>query len=155
MTGEQGLGFITHGRAGPQRVGALVDVYRDAIKTANPVGKFIHDRVAVDTLVFCDENGRRARERGAEAAAEHQRENSTSFGRFWAGISEDSVPEEYKHHYQRYKRSATQQSEITRRTSWNPAGFASATPIRASSLSRSSRPWEFGRICADPPGGAP
>ena len=54
MTGEQGLGFITHGRAGPQRVGALVDVYRDAIKIANPVGKFIHDRIAVDTLVFCD-----------------------------------------------------------------------------------------------------
>lgn len=127
-TGEQGLGFITHGRAGPQRVGALVDVYRDAIKTANPVGKFIHDRVAVDTLVFCDENGPRARERGAEAAAEQQRENSTSFGRFWAGISEDSVPEEYKHHYQRYKRSATQQSEITPENIVESGGFCVGNP---------------------------
>ena len=128
MTGEQGLGFITHGRAGPERVGALIDTYREAIKNANPVGKFVHDRVAVDTLCFCDENGQRARQRGAEAASEHQRENSTSFGRFWAGISEDSVPEEYKHHYNRYRRSANQQSEITPESMLESGGYCVGNP---------------------------
>ena len=112
-TGEQGLGFITHGRGGPERVGVLIDIYREAIKKASPVGKFVHDRVAVDTLCFCDEDDRRARQRGAEAALEQMQENSTGFGRFWAGISEDSVPEEYKHHYQRYQRSASQPGEVT------------------------------------------
>ena len=128
MTGDQGLGFITHGRAGPERVGALIDVYKEAIKTANPIGKYIHDRVVVDTLCFCDENGERARQRGAEAAAEQARENSTSFGRFWAGISEDSVPEEYKHHYNRYRRSATQQDEVTPESMLASGGYCVGDP---------------------------
>ena len=113
MTGEQGLGFITHGRGGPERVGELVHIYREAIKGAHPVGKYVHDRVAVDTLVFCDEDEGRARQRGAEAALEQMQENSTGFDRFWAGISEESVPEEYKHHYQRYQRSANQAGQVT------------------------------------------
>ena len=91
MTGEQGLGFITHGRAGPERVGTFIDIYKEALKDANPVGKFINDRLVVDTFCYCDEDGEQARQRGTQAAAEQLKENSTSFSRFWAGISEDRL----------------------------------------------------------------
>ena len=123
MTGEQGLGFITHGRAGPERAGTLIDIYKEALKEASPVGKFINDGVVVDTFCFCDEDGARARQRGTLAAQEQIKENSTSFSRFWGGISEDSIPKEYQHHYRRYQRSATQLNEIYPRESVGNRGI--------------------------------
>ena len=128
MTGDQGLGFITHGKAGPERVGALIDIYKEAIKEATPVGQYINNRVVVDTLCFCDEDGETARQRGTEAAAEQLKENSTSFARFWTGISEDSVPEEYKHHYQRYLRGATQQTDVTTESLLATGGYCMGDP---------------------------
>ena len=128
MTGEQGLGFITHGRAGPERVGTLIDIYKEALKEASPVGKFINDGVVVDTFCFCDEDGARARQRGTLAAQEQIRENSTSFSRFWGGISEDSIPKEYQHHYRRYQRSATQLNEITPESLLETGGYCMGDP---------------------------
>ncbi len=128
MTGEQGLGFITHGRAGPERVGALIDIYKEAVKGANPVGKYINDGVVVDTLCFCDEDGARARQRGTQAAEEQLRDNSTNFAQFWGGISEDSVPPEYLHHYRRYQRGATHQTEVTPESLLATGGYCMGDP---------------------------
>ena len=128
MTGEEGLGFITHGKAGPESVGRLVAIYKEALKEASPVGKFINDGVVVDTFCFCDEDGARARQRGTVAAEEQIRENSTSFSRFWGGISEDSIPKEYQHHYRRYQRSATQSSEVTAESLLATGGYCMGDP---------------------------
>ena len=128
MAGEQGLGFITHGRPGAERVGTLIASYKEAIKGAHPVGKSINDQVVVDTFCFCDENGAWARERGAEGAVAQMAENRASFARFWSGISEDSVPEEYKHHYRRFQTSSAQPGEMTPESLLQTGGYCIGDP---------------------------
>lgn len=52
-----------------EEIAARVQVYRDAIKDAVPVGKFVNNQVALFTFVHCAESEAKARENGAAAAA--------------------------------------------------------------------------------------
>ena len=128
MAGEQGLGFMTHGKPGPERVGMLIDVYKDAIKDANPVGKFINNQVVVDNFCFCDENGQRARERGTVGAVEQIAEVRSTRSQYWAGIPEDSIPPEYRHHYRRVQSDPMQQTAVTTESLLNTGGYCFGDP---------------------------
>jgi hypothetical protein len=44
IAGKLGIGCLIHGKAGPERVGKYINTYKQAIKEAEPVGKFINGR---------------------------------------------------------------------------------------------------------------
>ena len=38
-----------------------INTYKEALKNAQPVGKFVNDKVVVSSIGFCDENKQRTR----------------------------------------------------------------------------------------------
>lgn len=78
-----------------------INIYREAIKTAQSVGKFINNKVVVSSIGFCDENKQRARERGAEIAAWNVNIRLKNYAKGWEGVDLGKVPADYKHHVRR------------------------------------------------------
>jgi alkanesulfonate monooxygenase SsuD/methylene tetrahydromethanopterin reductase-like flavin-dependent oxidoreductase (luciferase family) len=60
--GKLGLGVICFTGGSPEKMKALVDVYKEAIKDADPVGDYINDNVAITTSFMCLEDGDAARD---------------------------------------------------------------------------------------------
>jgi alkanesulfonate monooxygenase SsuD/methylene tetrahydromethanopterin reductase-like flavin-dependent oxidoreductase (luciferase family) len=67
--GELGIGCLCNVLGQYDAVSRRIDVYKEALKTAQPVGRFINDKIVVSSIGFCDENKQRPRERGAEIAS--------------------------------------------------------------------------------------
>ena len=59
--GEMGLGVLCFNLAGYGQMAERIQMYRDGLKHAHPVGKFINDQVAALCLVHCGEDGEEAR----------------------------------------------------------------------------------------------
>jgi alkanesulfonate monooxygenase SsuD/methylene tetrahydromethanopterin reductase-like flavin-dependent oxidoreductase (luciferase family) len=55
--GKMGLGVLCFTGGTPEKMKALVDVYKEAIKDADPVGEFVNDNVAITTSFLCLEDG--------------------------------------------------------------------------------------------------
>jgi alkanesulfonate monooxygenase SsuD/methylene tetrahydromethanopterin reductase-like flavin-dependent oxidoreductase (luciferase family) len=55
--GQMGLGVLCFTGGTPEKMKALVDVYKEAIKDADPVGEFVNDNVAITTSFLCLEDG--------------------------------------------------------------------------------------------------
>jgi alkanesulfonate monooxygenase SsuD/methylene tetrahydromethanopterin reductase-like flavin-dependent oxidoreductase (luciferase family) len=55
--GKMGLGVLCFTGGTPERMKALVDIYKEAIKDADPVGEFVNDNVAITTSFLCLEDG--------------------------------------------------------------------------------------------------
>jgi alkanesulfonate monooxygenase SsuD/methylene tetrahydromethanopterin reductase-like flavin-dependent oxidoreductase (luciferase family) len=51
--GKMGLGVLCFTGGSPERMKPLIDVYKEAIKDADPVGEFVNDNVAVTTSFMC------------------------------------------------------------------------------------------------------
>jgi alkanesulfonate monooxygenase SsuD/methylene tetrahydromethanopterin reductase-like flavin-dependent oxidoreductase (luciferase family) len=114
IAGELGIGCLIHGKAGPERVGKYIGTYKEAIKQARPVGKFINDHVVADIAAYCDENDQRAREKGAEWAASDALADAARHGKYWEGVSEQDVPPDYVHHFRAGQRRASMtRSDVT------------------------------------------
>lgn len=63
-----------------EEIAARVQVYRDAISEAEPVGEFINNQVALFTFVHCAETDQKAKDNGAAAAAAwYSNQNFTLF----------------------------------------------------------------------------
>ena len=45
---------------------SYVNTYKEAIKQAEPAGKFVNEQVVADILAYCGENDLRARKQGAQ-----------------------------------------------------------------------------------------
>jgi alkanesulfonate monooxygenase SsuD/methylene tetrahydromethanopterin reductase-like flavin-dependent oxidoreductase (luciferase family) len=58
--GKMGLGVLCFTGGTPEKMKALVDVYKEAIKDADPVGEFVNDNVAITTSFLCLDDGDRA-----------------------------------------------------------------------------------------------
>src|SRR6266567_1753014 len=82
-------------------VAGRINTYKEALKNAQPVGKFINDKVVVSSIGFCDENKQRAKERGAEIAAWNINIRLRNYERGWAGVDTKNVPDSYRHHVRR------------------------------------------------------
>ena len=67
MAGEKGIGTLCFTLGDPEQLGERVDTYKDAIKTAKPVGKFVNDHIGGFTVAYCDENNKKGREIALEA----------------------------------------------------------------------------------------
>jgi len=114
IAGKLGVGCLIHGQGGPQKVASYVNTYKEAIKQAEPVGKFVNDQVVADILAYCDENDRRAREQGAQWIADDVIPDRNRRAKYWEGVSEAEVPSDYLHHFRSaQRRLSTDRSDVT------------------------------------------
>jgi alkanesulfonate monooxygenase SsuD/methylene tetrahydromethanopterin reductase-like flavin-dependent oxidoreductase (luciferase family) len=68
LAGLKGLGLLSFTiGVPPEELAARLQLYRDALRSAKPVGKFVNDRAATFTLVYCDETTAAARATAAES----------------------------------------------------------------------------------------
>ncbi len=54
--GKMGLGVLCFTGGSPEKMAPLVDIYKEAIKDADPVGEFVNDNVAITTSFMCLED---------------------------------------------------------------------------------------------------
>lgn len=59
--GRLGLGVICFTGGSPEKMKRLVDVYKEAINDADPVGDYVNDNVAITTSFMCLDDGDAAR----------------------------------------------------------------------------------------------
>jgi len=62
---RMGLGVLCFTMGGPEAVKPLVEIYKNAIGDAEPVGEFVNDNIMVTTQLLCLEDGQRARDAAA------------------------------------------------------------------------------------------
>jgi alkanesulfonate monooxygenase SsuD/methylene tetrahydromethanopterin reductase-like flavin-dependent oxidoreductase (luciferase family) len=60
--GRLGLGVICFTGGSPERMKRLVEIYKEAVADAQPVGDYVNDNVAIATSFLCLEDGDAARE---------------------------------------------------------------------------------------------
>jgi alkanesulfonate monooxygenase SsuD/methylene tetrahydromethanopterin reductase-like flavin-dependent oxidoreductase (luciferase family) len=101
MAGELGLGCLAQTSVGLERAEKLIGIYKKAIKQAKPVGKFVHNQVAGNTVAFCAEDRRKAFQRGADLIDWYRAQQRIRDSYVWQGFDPAQVPEDYKWHYQR------------------------------------------------------
>ena len=59
--GELGLGVLCFTGGSPERMRQAVEVYKEAVADADPVGEFVNDNIAISTSFMCLEDGDAAR----------------------------------------------------------------------------------------------
>lgn len=65
LAGKMGLGLLTLVvMLDPDEVARRIQLYRDALKNAQPVGSYVNNRAAVFYMVHCAETDKKARECG-------------------------------------------------------------------------------------------
>ena len=96
MAGDLGLGCLVNTLGGTDKTRLLIDAYYDSIENANPVGHFLNKQVVASTIGFCDENGKKAREKGADVASWYLNQSKQRFALEWAGVDPGGVPPEYQ-----------------------------------------------------------
>jgi alkanesulfonate monooxygenase SsuD/methylene tetrahydromethanopterin reductase-like flavin-dependent oxidoreductase (luciferase family) len=111
--GQQGLGCITQSSVGPERTEKLIRIYRQAIETAQPVGKFVHNQVSGSTVAYCAENRRQALARGAELIDWYRAQQRLRDAVVWRGYDPAKVPEDYRWHYERSMADTARQDETS------------------------------------------
>ena len=67
--GEMGLGVLCFNLSGHEQLKERVDIYREAIKHAHPVGSFVNDQVAAMCIIHCGEDDEETRRIGAPEGA--------------------------------------------------------------------------------------
>ena len=99
--GQLGLSCLAMAGGGPDRLGSLISIYREAAKDPSPVGKLVHNRVSASTVAFCAETRREAVERGAELIDWYRHQQSLRDVKVWQEQDASQVPDDYQWHYQR------------------------------------------------------
>jgi len=128
LAGELGVGCLINTRYGPERTETYINTYKEAIKQAKPVGKFINDHVVASTVAFCDENNERARLKGAEWAAEQIAQTRIRNQRDWEGVPEASVPPEYLYHFRRAQHDPVLRPDATPESLLETGGYCLGNP---------------------------
>ena len=126
--GELGIGCLCNVLGQYDAVEKRIGVYKEALKTAQPVGKFINDKVVVSSIGFCNEDKKVCQERGAELAAWNINIRLRNYERGWSGVDTSNVPDDYKHHVRRFEwdpqmRKGTSPEEVL-----NTGRFCVGTP---------------------------
>jgi alkanesulfonate monooxygenase SsuD/methylene tetrahydromethanopterin reductase-like flavin-dependent oxidoreductase (luciferase family) len=101
LTGTMGFGCLVITHRGVERAHKLITIYKDAIRTAEPKGKFIHNHVAANTLAYCGQEREEARARGAELLDWYRNMQRLRDERNWQEVALEEVPEDYKFHLQK------------------------------------------------------
>ena len=90
--GEMGLGVLCFNLAGYGQMKERVDIYREALKHAHPVGPFVTDQVAALCILHCGEDDEETRRVGAPEGAWFVKMAEELYAP-WQGRA---VPESYK-----------------------------------------------------------
>jgi alkanesulfonate monooxygenase SsuD/methylene tetrahydromethanopterin reductase-like flavin-dependent oxidoreductase (luciferase family) len=98
---------------GPQRTERLIQIYRDAIRAAVPVGKFVNNQVTGNTVAYCAEDRRKAVERGAELIDWYRHQQRLRDAIVWQGYEISKLPDTYRWHYQRTLADAARQDDTS------------------------------------------
>ena len=101
LTGNLGMGGLFGAEAGPDRIRALMAIYRDALSTAPGGGAGPGCRAALMTAGFCHEDPHVVENRGTELVAwyiEQQRERARLV---WRDYDPTTVPADYRGYYAR------------------------------------------------------
>lgn len=99
MAGHKGLGMLALSIGEPTRLGGAFNMYREALKDAEPVGDAINNQAAAFTLGLCGDDNHEARQLAADAAKWYyglNREFARDFASDWGSAS--NVPESYKYY---------------------------------------------------------
>jgi alkanesulfonate monooxygenase SsuD/methylene tetrahydromethanopterin reductase-like flavin-dependent oxidoreductase (luciferase family) len=96
IAGAMGIGCLLNAQGGIEKTTRSIAVYREAIKDANPVGKFINNQVMLSIMAHCDENHQRALDRGSEIGAWARNTSRARMAREWEGVDINSVPDDYR-----------------------------------------------------------
>ncbi|MCI0841888.1 MAG: LLM class flavin-dependent oxidoreductase [Chloroflexi bacterium] len=99
--GHQGLGCLTQTSIGTERTEMLVGIYREAIKKAQPIGKFVNNQISGSTVAFCHEDRAKAIERGAQLIDWYREQQRIRDSLVWQGYPAERVPDDYRWHYDR------------------------------------------------------
>jgi alkanesulfonate monooxygenase SsuD/methylene tetrahydromethanopterin reductase-like flavin-dependent oxidoreductase (luciferase family) len=70
---RMGLGVLCFTIGGPESVKPLVELYKNEIARAEPVGDFVNDNIMVTTQLLCLDDGQRARDLGANLGVGYHR----------------------------------------------------------------------------------
>jgi alkanesulfonate monooxygenase SsuD/methylene tetrahydromethanopterin reductase-like flavin-dependent oxidoreductase (luciferase family) len=70
---RMGLGVLCFTLGGIDSVKPLIEIYKKEIQNAEPVGDFVNDNIMVTTQLLCLEDGRRARDLGADLGMGYHR----------------------------------------------------------------------------------
>ena len=106
MTGSLGMGGLFGSEGGPDRVGQLMAIYRDALATGAGRAAGPAPRAALMTAGYCHEDPQTVATRGTELVGwyiEQQRERARLV---WRDYDAASVPEDYRGYYARDQRLA-------------------------------------------------
>ncbi len=126
--GELGIGCLCNVLGQYDAVEKRINIYKEALKTAQPVGQFLNDKVVVSSIGFCDENRQRARERGAEIAAWNINIRLRNYERGWAGVDTKNVPESYRHHVRRFEWDPQMRQGVSAEEVLSTGRFCVGTP---------------------------
>jgi alkanesulfonate monooxygenase SsuD/methylene tetrahydromethanopterin reductase-like flavin-dependent oxidoreductase (luciferase family) len=126
--GELGVGCLCNVLGSYETVEQRLHIYKEALKHATPVGKFLNDQVVVSSIGFCDENRQRAMERGAEIAAWNVNIRLRNYERGWQGVDLASVPQDYKYHVRRFEWDPQMRKGVAPEDVLKTARFCVGTP---------------------------
>jgi alkanesulfonate monooxygenase SsuD/methylene tetrahydromethanopterin reductase-like flavin-dependent oxidoreductase (luciferase family) len=101
LTGKMGFGCLVITHRGAERAQKLISIYKEALHTAEPRGKFVHDCVAANTLAYCGAERQEARRRGAALLDWYRTMQRVREERNWQGIALEEIPEDYRFHVQK------------------------------------------------------
>jgi len=96
VAGEKGLGGLFMSSSGPARTKERIDLYRDALKTAKPVGAEVNSKVGIFIFSFCASDDAAARSIGGPEALWYRQSLAAIFNQEWDRLA--SVPDSYKYH---------------------------------------------------------
>ena len=128
LAGEMGLGCLCNVLGQYETVQERIGIYKEALKTCQPVGKFINDQVVASSSGFCDENKERTRERGAEIAAWNINIRLRNYQRGWSGVDTQNVPDSYRHHVRRIEWDTQMRQGISPEEVLSSGRFCVGTP---------------------------
>jgi alkanesulfonate monooxygenase SsuD/methylene tetrahydromethanopterin reductase-like flavin-dependent oxidoreductase (luciferase family) len=81
MAGRKGLGLLSFTiGVPPEELGGRIQLYRDGLAEAKPVGKFVNSRAATFTMVHCAETNEEARRNAAESVVWYLRKSTELIG---------------------------------------------------------------------------
>jgi alkanesulfonate monooxygenase SsuD/methylene tetrahydromethanopterin reductase-like flavin-dependent oxidoreductase (luciferase family) len=81
IAGRKGLGLLSFTiGVPPEELGNRIQLYRNGLKEAQPIGKFVNDRAATFTMVHCAETNEEAKRNAAESVVWYLRKSVALIG---------------------------------------------------------------------------
>lgn len=81
IAGRKGLGLLSFTiGVPPEELGNRIQLYRNGLKEAQPIGKFINDRAATFTMVHCAESNEEAKQNAAESVVWYLKKSVSLIG---------------------------------------------------------------------------